>query len=294
MTCGPSRWDSPGEKTRHLLHGVSHKFTATCVCLAWQGPQTRLPGPPPHPTAIRQNKPGAVGACLLPLAGTGVALVLVCLSDVRQPGHQEADVEGWVWVRLSEHPCSPVLLGISGPSADDLPLCLSSFLPCSCPPPSPAPPSLRHCPHPSPWPLHSLRGHRWAVCSPVWACLSRSPKTAYSVEAGSSLAHSGLRPLGYSRGLKASIHSFLYLVPEAPPEHLPLRRPGWAVTQSSLQESGRNRDSGHWEMRGGPGSSPCAVQSVTRREGLKSRKQFYGHACNLCIQVPSPAIPEAG
>ena len=171
---------------------------------------------------------------------------------------------------------------------------LSSFLPCSCPPPSPAPPSLRHCPHPSPWPLHSLRGHRWAVCSPVWACLSRSPKTAYSAEAGSSLAHSGLRPLGYSRGLKASIHSFLYLVPEAPPEHLPLRRPGWAVTQSSLQESGRNRDSGHWEMRGGPGSSPCAVQSVTRREGLKSRKQFYGHACNLCIQVPSPAIPEAG
>ena len=149
-------------------------------------------------------------------------------------------------------------------------------------------------PAPSPWPLHSLRGHRWAVCSPVWACLSRSPKTAYSVEAGSSLAHSGLRPLGYSRGLKASIHSFLYLVPEAPPEHLPLRRPGWAVTQSSLQESGRNRDSGHWEMRGGPGSSPCAVQSVTRREGLKSRKQFYGHACNLCIQVPSPAIPEAG
>lgn len=71
MTCGPSRWDAPGEKTRHLLHRVSHKFTATCVCLAWQGPQTRLPGPPPHPTAIRQNKPGAVGARLLPSAGTG-------------------------------------------------------------------------------------------------------------------------------------------------------------------------------------------------------------------------------
>ena len=138
MTCGPSRWDAPGEKTRHLLHRVSHKFTATCVCLAWQGPQTRLPGPPPHPTAIRQNKPGAVGALFCHRQVREAALVLVCLSDVRQPGHREADVEGWVWVRLSEHPCSPVLLGISGPSADDLPLRLSSFLPCSCPPPSTA------------------------------------------------------------------------------------------------------------------------------------------------------------
>lgn len=251
-------------------------------------------GLPPTPPRSDRTSLGLLARAFCHRQVREVALVLACLSDVRQPGHREADVEGSVWVRLSEHPCSPVLLGISGPSADDLPLRLSSFLPCSCPPPSPAPPSLRHCPHPSPWPLHGLRGHRWAMCSPVWACLSRSPKTAYSAEAGSSLAHSGLRPLGYSRGLKASIHSFLYLVSEAPPEHLPLRRPGWAVTQSSLQESGRNRDSSHWEMRGGPGLSPCAVQSVTQREGLKSQKQFYGDACNLCIQVPSPAVPEAG
>ena len=145
---------------------------------------------------------------------------------------------------------------------------------------------------PGSWPRRGARGLQGGAGemgkAPRPLCRQRQ------AEAGSSLAHSGLRPLGYSRGLKASIHSFLYLVSEAPPEHLPLRRPGWAVTQSSLQESGRNRDSSHWEMRGGPGSSPCALQNVTRREGLKSQKQFYGDACNLCIQVPSPAVPEAG
>ncbi|KAM7243453.1 hypothetical protein CapIbe_005946 [Capra ibex] len=79
-----TRWDSPGEKTRHLLRRVSHKSTATCVCLAWQGPQTRLPGPPlPPPTAIRQNKPGAVDAVHVPHPGPSTAFVAIVLVSGR-------------------------------------------------------------------------------------------------------------------------------------------------------------------------------------------------------------------
>lgn len=248
MTCGLSRWDSPGKKTRDLLHRVSHKFTATRVCLACQGPQTRLPGPPPPPDPHHQTKQ-AQSCRRMPFAldRYGRCPLFLCVAAMSiglgtKPGHQEADAEGWAWVRLSEHPCSLVLLGVSGLSVDEEgkarrppfdPLLLSSFLPSSSrPPPLPLPSPFPGTPVSEmlssslalapPWPSWPWS----AVCSPVWACPPRSPKTAYPAGAGSALVHNGLRPLGHSRGLKASVHSFADLVSEAPPEHLPLRCPG--------------------------------------------------------------------
>ena len=261
MTCGPAgtpQERKPGTFSAEYLINPQPPASALLGRDHRHGCQG-LPRHPPLPSD--RTSPGLSARAFFRRQVWEEALVLVCLSDVRQPGHQEVDAEGQAWVRLSERPRSLVLLGISGPSADEegeagrppfgLPLRLPSSPALALPLPSPfsCPLSLRRCPRPSPWPLHGLRGHQWAVCSPVWACPPRSPKTAYSAGAGSALVHSGLRPLGCSCGLKASIHPFVYLVSEASPEHLPLRCPGRAVTQSSLQETGGNPDSGHWEMR---------------------------------------------
>ena len=161
LELAPGRWDSPGKKTRDLLHRVSHKFIATRVCLAWQGPQTRLPGPPPPPDPRHQTKQ-ARGYRPVPFALNryGRCPLFLCVEAMSiglgtKPGHQEADVEGRAWARLSEHPCSLVLLGVSGLSVDEEgkagrpPFDLSSplFLPPLLLPSSSLPPAL-------PPPLH--------------------------------------------------------------------------------------------------------------------------------------------
>lgn len=184
----------------------------------------------------------------------------MCLSDVRQPGHQEVDAEGQAWVRLSEHPCSLVLLGISGRCADEegeagrplfgLPLRLPSSPALALPLPSPfsCPPvsetlstSLTLAPPRPSWPSVGcvLPGLGLSTSLPQDGLLCGGRECS-----GSQWAQA----LGIQLWAE-SIHPFVYLVSEAPPEHLPLRSPGRAVTQSSLQETGGNPDSGHWEMR---------------------------------------------